>query len=109
MGIIKSEHDKVCKAMRIHIFSNGSQFNDWSASNCLRCTKWSGWDELPTCDIDMALGEAYLGDGTVSQEIATRAGYDPDKYVWPCGEVEWTEEWKEEKKMISETIEKEIE
>lgn len=78
---------------RIRIFSNGSQFADWEASNCQRCKKWAGWDKLPTCEIDVALGEAYLGDGTVSQEIATRAGYDAEKYVWCCGEVEWTEEW----------------
>ncbi len=77
---------------RIQIFSTGSQYADWSTSNCHRCTKWSGWNELPTCDIDMALGEAYILDGTVSQEIATRADYDPEKYNWQCGEVEWTEE-----------------
>jgi len=77
---------------RIYIFSNGSQYADWQASNCHRCKKFP-WT-LPDCDIDIALAEAYLNNGKVSQEIANRAGYDPDKYVWPCSEVEWTEEWK---------------
>ncbi len=86
---------------RIRIFSNGSQYADWKASNCHRCTKFSGYDSLPTCDIDMSLGLANVNDGTVSQEIATRAGYDPDRYVWPCGEVEWIAEKRE---MIKETI-----
>lgn len=85
---------------KIHIFSNGSQYADWQTSNCYRCTKFSGYGELPTCEIDEAIGIAYLSDGTVSQKIATRAGYDPERYVWCCGEVEWTEEWIAEKKRM---------
>lgn len=80
---------------RIYIFSNGSQYADWQASNCERCKK------IEQCEIWFALDDALWDDGTVSQEIAKRAGYDADRYLWPCGEVEWTEEWKtEHKRMI---------
>jgi hypothetical protein len=85
----------------IRIFSNGSQYADWSESNCSRCVKGAvnclRDDEWPTCPIEGALLEGYCGNGTVSEEMARRAGYDGNlcgRYVWPCSEVEWTEEWK---------------
>jgi len=83
---------------RVRIFSSGSQYSDWVASNCERCTKYD-LDDLPTCEIDEALGVAYFEDGTVTEAIAKRAGYtEPNlAYVWQCGEVEWTVEWKAEK------------
>ena len=83
---------------RIRIFSSGSQYGDWVGSNCERCTKYDV-NDLPTCEIDEAIGMAYMGDGMVTPEIAHRAGYTPEnqgRYVWPCTEVVWTEEWKAE-------------
>lgn len=81
---------------KFYIFSSGSQYGDWVASNCERCAKYDV-NDLPTCEIDEALGLAYLDDGKVTPEIALRAGVNEEnanKYVWPCSEVEWTEEWK---------------
>lgn len=48
------------------------------------------------CDIEQALADASLADGTVSEDQAKRLGYDKEKYVWPCTEVDWTDEWKKE-------------
>lgn len=78
-------------------FSNGSQYADWQMSNCERCKKYNPAKASPeACEIDYAIGSAYLGDGAVSEDIARRMGYTDhrDAYNWPCGEVEWTEAWK---------------
>jgi len=74
----------------IRPFSNGTQWLDWEASNCDRCTK------LDKCELRDALNVAYYGDGSVPTEIGARLAYTADKYIWQCGEVEWTEEWKSE-------------
>jgi hypothetical protein len=78
-------------------FSCGSQFGDWRTSNCERCTKSIGdrWEVPYKCDIECAIDHAYLGTGEIEDGIAQRMNYSPDKYNWCCGEVEWTEEWKE--------------
>lgn len=81
---------------RVRLFSNGSQWADWQASNCERCTKGAldadGW--AVTCPLLNLLFDAECGDGTVSEDAAARCGYTDHQgaYVWPCGEVEWTEE-----------------
>ncbi len=88
---------------KVSPFSNGSQYMDWQGCNCERCVKsvsvWDvGGDATPTCEIELALMEAEISDGEVTQEIAQRMGYEgvAARYVWPCTEVEWTEEWKAE-------------
>lgn len=42
------------------------------------------------CDIDNALGLAYIGSGKVSTEIGKRMGWNHDKpfYGWDCPERE---------------------
>lgn len=85
----------------IQPFYCGSQYGDWTSSNCDRCKKGAnrlGPDALPTCEIELALGEAYILSGNVTADIAQRMGYTDDgmAYTWPCGEVEWTDEWKAE-------------
>lgn len=83
-------------------FSCGTQFGDWSESNCRRCKKNCDLvpvGEPPPCDIEAALLAAYVGDGMVTAEIARRMGMTEENegcYVWPCGEWEPTEAWKEE-------------
>lgn len=87
---------------RIYVFSCGSQYDDWTSSNCDRCTK--GWrvvnpDEPMACDIQEALLVACFEDGTVSPEVAARMGVSEatkGRYNWCCGEVDWTPEWKAE-------------
>ena len=98
---------------RYRPFSNGSQFGDWQASNCERCTKCiDGPNDpspfLPPCQIESALIDALFDDGTVSHEMAIRMGYldadgnaidkpgEPPRYGWQCMEVEWTQEWIDE-------------
>lgn len=84
---------------RVRPFHCGTQMADWTCSNCDRCTKQSdpeaSFDKM-SCEIERAIGEAYMSDGTVSQEMAKRMGYDgsPTGYVWQCGEWETTEAWK---------------
>jgi hypothetical protein len=84
----------------VYLFASGAQFDDWQASNCERCTKGSwalGPEDWPTCEVESALFGALVGDGRVSGDIARRAGYQgAERYVWCCGEVDWTEAWKHE-------------
>lgn len=82
-------------------FYSGTQFGDWTEANCLRCTKGADptSSKWPDCDIEAALVESYIGDGTVSDDIAARMGITEEirgRYTWPCSEVVWTEEWKAE-------------
>ncbi len=78
-------------------FSNGTQYLDWQSSNCERCKKYrDDFKDPEACPIDLAIGEASVSDGKITNKMAKRMGYDPNKYVWRCGEVEWTDEWKAE-------------
>jgi hypothetical protein len=87
---------------RIRIFTRGTQWLDWQNVNCCLCKKSAtklDWekDEISfECDLEQALADASLADGTVSAEQAKRLGYDHEKYVWPCTEIEWTDEHKRE-------------
>ena len=65
-------------AKKIQPFSTGSEFGSWESHNCNNCWKWSGHREFVErhhCQIDKALGEAYLGDGKISASIARRMGH----------------------------------
>ena len=70
-------------------FYCGSQRIDWKCFNCEYCTK--RYDEaLSTwqCDLEKLIDEAYMGDGSMSAETATRMG-EPDDcrvYNWRCPE-----------------------
>lgn len=87
--------------IRFRPFANGSQFGDWMASNCDRCTKSGDGGEAGSshCEIFEALWDADCDDGRISEDIARRMAYlgNETRYVWPCSEVEWTpaylEEW----------------
>ena len=87
---------------KVYIFSNGTQFMDWQSSNCERCKKSTfndasiGVNDLPKCEIEYALMYALMDDGTVTEEIKKRSGYESSRYVWPCNETEWTKEWMNE-------------
>ena len=87
--------------IRFRPFANGGQYMDWQGSNCERCTK-STLDATGcyavNCEILEALLDAACGGGTVSADIGARMGTSAGetRYVWQCGEVEWTEEWKEQ-------------
>jgi hypothetical protein len=70
-------------------FTSGSHYMSWVDHNCLGCTKYDPVN-AGACEIDVALGEAYLGDGDVSQEIADRMGARDDtvpELVWNCPEL----------------------
>ncbi len=91
---------------KVYIFSCGTQYLDWVASNCQRCEKsvevWGNPTDCydpEKCEVEFRLGEACMGDGRVTPEIAKRAGAteaNEGKFIWQCGEVEWTEEWEAE-------------
>jgi hypothetical protein len=82
----------MAESERIRIFSNGTEFSCWLENNCgddcaLACTDWE--DGEPICDLETALMDAYCSDGTISQEIATRLGWTPERRTvlgWPCAE-----------------------
>lgn len=86
-------------------FANGTQFDDWQACNCERCTKYRPYAETPdkACSLEWTLSiGGETGDGSVSEATARRMGFlhedgsEERRYVWPCAIVEWTEEWKAE-------------
>lgn len=61
--------------MSVRPFSSGSEFSFWVSRNCATCRKYNAAEWNPgDCEIDKALGLAYMGDGRVSEEIAKRAG-----------------------------------
>jgi len=71
---------------KVRPFHCGSQFADWIDKNCEHCKK------AGSCDIQDALGQAYMGDGAVTKEIAERMNHNAEVhyYCWPCNEVEST-------------------
>jgi hypothetical protein len=72
----------------IYVFSNGSQYTDWTSRNCDRCSKYDPEGEKEfECDIDSALFNAFWDDGKVTEEIAKRMGYQPGLYTWACPEL----------------------
>lgn len=93
---------------RFRPFHCGTQFGDWTMSNCDRCKLGASptaqsFDEI-ACDIERALAKAYMLDGTVSRRIADRMGAieHDGHYTWMCGEWDPTEEWKAEKRLRDE-------
>lgn len=80
-------------------FWSGTQYMDWEASNYERCTKGIIFDLEFKCDIQEALSISNIRDGEITTKMAKRMGITDETktaYVWPCAEVEWTEEWKKE-------------
>lgn len=55
-------------------FSNGSEFGGWRARNCHHCGKYNPDKYDGVCEIDGALGLAYIGLGEITKEIAERIG-----------------------------------
>ena len=85
-------------------FSSGGQFGDWTSSNCDRCTKGAHRLEptaMPDCPLELALGEAYIGDGNITDEIAERMGCDPGLYGWQCTEWEPTAAWEKSRRALA--------
>jgi len=87
----------------VHIFSCGNQWLDWETRNCCNCKKSINQKEAVEapflCDIEQALNIASIDGGMVPEDIAKRAGYDPeaDTWAWACPEIEYTDEWKRER------------
>lgn len=81
---------------QVRPFCNGSQYGDWRDRNCFRCVKsYERMEPKPTdgmgpCEIDNAVGLAYIGSGSVTPAIAKRMGWNHDKpfYGWDCPERE---------------------
>lgn len=68
-------------------FSCGSQYADWTSRNCGSCKK--GFDDRYfkfKCDYEFALGFSFMGDGTISEEVARAIGYldNINCYIWEC-------------------------
>jgi hypothetical protein len=79
-------------ADKVRPFSSGTQFADWTSRNCDRCSKGASPtlepDQWPTCEIEGALVAGYVGDGTITAEIAKRMALEPLALTWECGEFE---------------------
>ncbi|MHB0967422.1 MAG: hypothetical protein ACYC36_13315 [Bellilinea sp.] len=75
---------------RHYPFSSGTQFADWTENNCRRCKRYGTKPDPEKCEIDFAFGDAFWGDGSVSEDIAKRMGYldNQRSLVWRCNEFE---------------------
>lgn len=79
---------------RVYVFSTGSQYADWGERNCQRCTKYNPERYTGECELDGAMGVAYLTDGRFEPDIAARLGYvegvawtnEGFAYTWDCPE-----------------------
>jgi hypothetical protein len=74
---------------QVYLFANGTQYMDWSASNCDKCAKAGDPGEAGSsmCDLFEAIHDAACMDGTVTPAVATRLGkHHSLVHVWPCPE-----------------------
>jgi len=74
---------------KIYPFYCGSQKCDWNCYNCSQCAK--GYDDVKRdwlCDLEKKIDQAYMGDGSVSEETSRRMGVPDDCTVhnWRCPE-----------------------
>lgn len=62
----------------VSIFSNGTEAECWMNENCDKCIKHSQ-EELGHCEIEDAIAEGWIGNGTIPLHIAKRMGveYNP--------------------------------
>jgi hypothetical protein len=72
-------------------FCCGTQYADWKMYNCERCKK--RYDEKKgewKCEIEKEIDVAYIGDGTIPEDIWKRMGGPENKgnYNWRCPEFE---------------------
>ena len=84
-------------AGRCRPFHCGTQMGDWDARNCDRCAKVDYDARTSRCDIYDAICAGYIGDGTVSREIAERMGLPGNEcaLTWDCPEREIPQERRE--------------
>lgn len=71
-------------------FDSGTQYGAWRAHNCYECAKFNPDKFDGQCDIDEAIGLAYIGSGKISERIAERMGYRnivPGPWTWECPEA----------------------
>lgn len=65
---------------RIQPFSNGSDFADWTDSNCEQCIALPLFGSDEACVLLQALDVAYLTDGKITRHAAELIGCDG---IWP--------------------------
>jgi hypothetical protein len=67
---------------RITPFANGSEYLSWLEGNCLKCRKYAP-DAMSVedgaCEIELALGEGSVGDGSIESSIYNRMGQKTGK------------------------------
>lgn len=62
---------------RITPFANGSEYLSWLEGDCYKCEKYAPNAmsiEDGACEIELALSEACMGDGTIERTIFDRMG-----------------------------------
>lgn len=74
----------------VKIFSNGSEFMHWQASNCAQCDKYECESTLRNeagCVMAYDIDSAYVGSGKVSELTARLIGWRPGS-LGKCPRVE---------------------
>lgn len=80
--------------VRFFPFSNATQYMDWRARNCDRCTKdYDADTETCHCEIEYAVSLASIGNGSIGGLSAVRMGFldsathqPTSAYTWDCPE-----------------------
>lgn len=92
LGLLTREQRMAARDV-VHVFSNGTEYMDWSDRNCGRCAK--GYDDEAhdwRCPLEKAIGEAMFdADAGMDRELALRAGLAswPRKEQCPEFERDW--------------------
>jgi hypothetical protein len=74
----------------MRLFDCGSQFADWCASNCDRCSKHNEENQL-NCYLERELWYAYYGNGEICDSLGERLGgvaYN-GYFLWVCPEADY--------------------
>lgn len=75
------------KDERVTPFSNGDEFGSWDSANCAKCKKgYVNNGDKYVCELDEAVGLAYVGDGKITTEQAKRIGRESGDRQWRCTE-----------------------
>ena len=56
-------------------FSNGSEYDDWTAKNCMNCERYEYRPSADNgCILDIELAVGFIGAGEIDIEVAKRIG-----------------------------------
>ncbi len=76
---------------RVHIWSNGTEFDIWESNNCCKCIKRDAMTTWGVCELRDAISMSMIEDCKFAPEIAARLGHAGEPWFW-CSERRTDEE-----------------